>query len=62
MSHGDKIVAVGLLTRRDLQVLGSSFDRLWPIDQSPKFEGLLEAIDNADRDLQRAQAPGDAIR
>ena len=50
----ERIVAVGLLTRRDVQMLGSSFDRLWPIDETPAFEGLIEAIDAADRELRHA--------
>lgn len=47
------IVAVGLLTRKDLNVLGSSFTRLWSVDQTPCFDGLLRAIDDADRDIRR---------
>ena len=46
------IVAVGLLTRNDLDVLGPSFTRLWPVEESPNFDGLLKAIDDADRDLR----------
>lgn len=49
------IVAVGLLTRNDLEVLGPSFTRLWPIDRSPEFDGLLQAIDEAERELRRGQ-------
>jgi len=44
-------VAVGLLTQRDLTVLGPTFDRVWPIEQMPKFSELLRAIDDADRKL-----------
>jgi hypothetical protein len=50
----DRIVAVGLLTRRDVQLLGTSFQRLWPVDETPAFEGLLEAIDAADRELRHS--------
>jgi hypothetical protein len=49
----DKIVAVGLLTDRDLEVLGSGFHRLWLVDETPCFGGLLQAIDEADRELTR---------
>ena len=49
----EKIVAVGLLTQQDLERLGSSFDRLWPIDETPCFADLLLAIDEADRALWR---------
>jgi hypothetical protein len=44
------IVAVGLLTRNDIDVLGPSFTRLWPVEQAPCFDGLLRAIDHAERD------------
>ena len=47
----DRIVAVGLLTRRDLSLLGPTFDRAWPVDEAPCFSGLLQAIDDADRRL-----------
>jgi hypothetical protein len=48
----DQIVAVGLLTRNDVRLLGPSFDRLWPVDQAPCFSDLLRAIDQADRQLR----------
>lgn len=49
---GDRIVAVGLLTEFDLNRLGDTFTRLWPVDDVPCFEELLAAIDEADRQLQ----------
>ena len=52
----ERIVAVGLLTRRDLSVLGPAFDRVWPVEEAPSFNELLRAIDEADRKLQRADA------
>ena len=48
-----RIVAVGLLTQRDVEALGSGFKRLFPIDETPCFEDLLRAIDDADRDIWR---------
>ena len=45
------IVAVGLLTQRDLDVLGPTFTRVWPVDQAPSFAELLKAIDEADEQL-----------
>lgn len=51
----DRIVAVGLLTQRDLDVLGSGFSRLWPVDETPCFSLLIQAIDEADRELWRAR-------
>ena len=49
----DRIIAVGLLTRRDLDVLGPAFDRVWPVEEAPHFNELLRAIDEADRRLQQ---------
>jgi hypothetical protein len=52
-----RIVAVGLLTQRDLKVLGPTFDRVWPVEEAPSsFADLLQAIDKADRQLQEAPA------
>jgi hypothetical protein len=52
----DRIVAVGLLTRRDLDLLGPTFDRLWPVEETPEFSELLRAIDRADRNLGRGSS------
>ncbi|HEX8842824.1 MAG TPA: hypothetical protein VF757_11065 [Sphingomicrobium sp.] len=49
----ERIVAVGLLTRRDLKLLGPAFDRLWPIEEAPGFEELIRAIDEADEKLKQ---------
>ena len=49
----ERIIAVGLLTQRDLEVLGQSFKRAYPVDEAPCFSGLLLAIDEADRELWR---------
>ena len=49
----DRIVAIGLLTRQDLTLLGPTFDRVWPVEQAPAFNELLRAIDDADRELSR---------
>lgn len=56
-----RIVAVGLLTREDVQLLGPTFDRLWPVEDTPCFSQLLQAIDDADRELwrERDQATSD---
>jgi hypothetical protein len=48
-----KIVAVGLLTQRDVDLLGNGFSRLWPVDETPCFTDLLQAIDEADRELRQ---------
>ncbi|MES2120475.1 MAG: hypothetical protein V4513_07865 [Pseudomonadota bacterium] len=51
----ERIVAVGLLTKRDLGLLGSTFDRTWPVEEAPNFSELLRAIDEADRQLSNAR-------
>jgi len=49
----DRIVAVGLLTQQDVDVLGPSFQRLWPVEDVPCFRELVEAIDEAERGRDR---------
>jgi hypothetical protein len=56
----ERIVAVGLLTPRDLQLLGPTFDRIWPVEDTPCFSGLLQAIDEADRELRQQATRSDA--
>ena len=48
-----RIVAVGLLTARDVKILGPTFERLWPVEETPCFSHLLQAIDEADREIWR---------
>lgn len=48
-------MAVGLLTRHDLNLLGPTFDRVWPVEEAPSFNELLRAIDEADERLMRAE-------
>ncbi len=54
MSH-ERIVAVGLLTQTELNLLGPAFTRAWPVEEAPVFEELVEAIDQADRELQSSR-------
>ena len=51
----ERIVAVGLLTKRDLNLLGPTFDRVWPVEKAPAFNELLRAIDEADLKLKNAE-------
>ena len=53
---GESIIAVGLLTQRDVELLGGDFKRLWPVEETPCFSGLLHAIDEADRQVRRDRA------
>ena len=48
----ERIVAVGLLTQREVELLGHGFSRLWPVDNTPCFTELIDAIDEADRKLE----------
>jgi hypothetical protein len=52
-----RIVAVGLLTQQDLNLLGPTFERAWPVEEVPAFDQLLRAIDEADRKLEAAAGP-----
>ncbi|HEY8592471.1 MAG TPA: hypothetical protein VIL42_06355 [Sphingomicrobium sp.] len=53
----ERIVAIGLLTRRDLKLLGPTFDRIWPVEDAPHFNELLRAIDEADKRLEGETRP-----
>lgn len=41
----DKIVSIGLLTERDLERLGSSFQRHFPITSDDMFADLMAKLD-----------------
>ena len=55
----ERIVAVGLLTKHDLSLLGPTFDRIWPVEEAPSFGELLRAIDDADDQLSKSPEPSD---
>jgi hypothetical protein len=48
----ERIVAIGLLTKEELRLLGPTFDRVWPIEQAPAFPELIRAIDEAEERLR----------
>jgi hypothetical protein len=52
----EKIVAIGLLTQKELGLLGPAFDRAFPLDDARDFDGLIKAIDEADEKLRCALA------
>ncbi len=56
----NRIIAVGLLTHRDVELLGPTFERLWPVEESPCFSQLLDAIDQADREHWRSRDASEA--
>ena len=45
----DRVVAVGLLTQRDVEVLGVGFRRLFPLEDNETFDDLLEQLDRLPR-------------
>ena len=51
----ERIVAIGLLTQRDLSLLGPTFDRVWPVEEAPAFDDLIRAVDEADRKLSKSE-------
>jgi len=54
----DRLVAIGLLTEREMNLLGPAFDRACPVEDAPELDELLRAIDKADDELRsRAKAP-----
>lgn len=52
----EHIVAVGLLTQRNLDRLGHDLSRIWPVEHAPSFNELLRAIDEADQKLDASRA------
>lgn len=51
----EPIVAIGLLTASEVTLLGPQFTRLWPVDDTPCFDDLLKAIDEADREIHHSE-------
>jgi hypothetical protein len=45
----EAIYAVALVTRSELNKLGPAFERAWPVERTPCFGELLNAIDKADQ-------------
>lgn len=48
MDTQEKFVAVGLLTQRAVDALGSSLRRVFIIDEVPRFTELLKTLDEAE--------------
>lgn len=53
----ERFVAVGLLTRRDLDVLGSGFRRAFPLREMKDYTALLTQIDEAQRSCADSGGP-----
>ncbi len=58
----DRIVAVGLLTQRQLDRYGPALKKVFPIHETPCFTELLRLIDEADREHWREEDRRDALR
>ncbi len=52
-----RFVSVGLLTQRDLDVLGSGFRRAFPLNSTTDFTSLLIEIDRACEEQKEVTAP-----
>ncbi len=48
--RSEAFVAVGLFTRRDLDVVGSGFRWAYPLEHSGDFDDLLRRLDQVDSD------------
>ncbi len=57
MDTHDDIIAIGLLTQNDIQRLGDSFSRLFPLPRDGAFDDLIKAIDDADREKDKRPNP-----
>lgn len=44
----DRIVAVGLLTSVELEMLGEWFDRFFPVEHDEMFDDLLAQLDQVE--------------
>lgn len=58
MDEQDQVVAIGLLTEQDLSLLGSGFRRAFRLDDTPCFEDILAAIDEAERKAGKLRENG----
>jgi hypothetical protein len=57
-----RIVAIGFLTEDDLERMGATFTRLWPVEDVSCFAQLLQAIDEAEADPARAAGPDQQLQ
>lgn len=58
----NRIVAVALLNRANLQMFGEDLRKVYPIEDAPCFSELLRAIDEADREHWREEDRLEALR
>jgi hypothetical protein len=55
----DRIVAVGLLTQHDLNVLGTGFRRMYTVEDGDVFTDLLEKLNEIDLESSEQGATKD---
>jgi hypothetical protein len=55
VGEDERVVALALVTARELKALGPDFDRAFAIQEVPCSKRLLSAIDEADRQFWRDQ-------
>lgn len=58
---GDRIVAVSLLTQKELDRYGTALKNVFPVLETPCFTELLRLIDTADREQWREDDRLDAL-
>jgi hypothetical protein len=57
----EKRIGASKLRRKDaVQSLRHVFERVWPVDRKPVFNGLVRAIDELDRKQMRRRKRHDA--
>ena len=55
LTMSNAVIAVGRLARENISALGATFTRFYPVDETPCFGELLNAIDEADREIRRSR-------
>ena len=60
--RNERIVAVALLTRANLEMFGEDLRKVYPVEDVPCFPELLRAIDEADREHWREEDRLEALR
>jgi hypothetical protein len=55
----ERIVAIGLLTQRDLDMLGTGFERAFPLQSNADFEDLLAKLDEVTARTSRKEGLSD---
>jgi hypothetical protein len=58
MPEGENVVAIALLSQRDVERYGAQLSRCYRIEDTQDFAALLARIDDADAAIARRQAKG----